>query len=351
MAADPPRETADAHPRRRPSRRLVALTATVLAALVVTLVLLTSMRATPVAGAAAGPPVWFAPNSFWNQQIPAGAPLAPDSAALVGELNRQVRAYTPWVNIDKYSVPVYTVPRNQPRVRVGSTRKFDAGLRSVWASVPIPAKARTSAGDDRHMVVWQPSTDTMWEFWNMRRTKSGGWQAEWGGRMRNVSRKPGYFLTSPGWGATATGLPLVGGLITVRDLKAGRIDHPLAIAVVEAEPNVWSLPAQRTDGFKWTRGISAIPEGTRFRLDPTLDIASLKLPRITRMMAEAAQKYGLIVRDKAGSVVFYMEDPITMARNPYPQLLGKETQASIARAFPWGHLEALPLTLRTWPGG
>ena len=137
------------------------------------------------------------------------------------------------------------------------------------------------------MVVWQPSTDKMWEFWQMHQ-ESDGWHAEWGGEMDNVSTNPGYFThdgQTTNWGATATGLPLLGGLVTAADLKRGYIDHALAISIVEAEKQYWSWPAQRTDGNNWTPGITPIPEGTRFRLDPTLNIAALNLPRIDRMLA------------------------------------------------------------------
>ena len=62
------------------------------------------------------------------------------------------------------------------------------------------------------------------------------WHARWGGEMDNVSTNPGYFThagQTNNWGATATGLPLLGGLITVADLQRGYINHALAISLVE----------------------------------------------------------------------------------------------------------------------
>jgi hypothetical protein len=301
----------------------------------------------PAASGGETTPIRFSPRSFWHRPLPRGQALDDNSPALVAELQRQVNEYSATINIHRYSVPIYEVPRDQPRVRVRNTRSYDAGLNAAWAAVPIPPGARTAAGDDKHMVIWQPSTDTMWEFWNMDRT-AGGWQAEWGGRMTHVSRNPGWYPTFPGWGATASGLPLAAGVITVSELRAGRIEHPLAIAIPESLHNAWSLPAQRTDGYSSTPGITPIPEGARFRLDPRLDLRKLKLPRITRMMAEAAQKYGIILRDKAGAVVFYMEDPVTMPVDPYPTLLRGARLDQIARAFPWRYLQALPLRIRNW---
>ena len=49
-----------------------------------------------------------------------------------------------------------------------------------------------------------------------------------------------------------------------------------------------------------------------------LDVSSIKGPAIVRMLAAAAQRYGIIVRDKAGSVALYGQDPKSLPRNPWP---------------------------------
>jgi hypothetical protein len=64
---------------------------------------------------AATPP--FSPSSVWNKPLSSTTPLAPDSAALVIDLKRQVDTYRAWINTNQFSTPVYTVPANQPRVR------------------------------------------------------------------------------------------------------------------------------------------------------------------------------------------------------------------------------------------
>jgi hypothetical protein len=129
--------------------------------------------------------------------------------------------------------------------------------------------------------------------------------------------------------------------VTYADLQRGYIDHAIAIAVVEAEPKCWSWPAQRTDGSYSTTGITPIPEGTRFRLPQTLDIAALNLPKIVRMLAYAAQKYGIVVRDMAGAVTFYGEDPLSMPTNPWPAAFGNHYPNQVLALFPWSSLQAL----------
>jgi hypothetical protein len=283
----------------------------------------------------------FAADSFWNAPLAADAPLDPRSDALVGELRRQLDLGAPWINTTQYSVPVYRVGAGQRRVRVNLDIPYQP-LQQAWDAVPIPARARPAGGTDGSMVIWQPSTDTLWEFWLMHRS-GGAWHARWGGRMTHVSRSPGYYTGAErNWGVTATSLPLLGGLITLADVRSGHIDHALGLAIPEARSKCWTWPAQRTDGKKDSAG--AIPEGARFRLDPALDLGTLNLYPLVRMMAEAAQRYGVVVTNQAGVVAFAGEDPTPTATNPWGGPKGwfsGQSPATLMHQFPWAHLQAL----------
>ena len=129
------------------------------------------------------------------------------------------------------------VPSTQPRVRV-TLDKYNPALQQAFEAVPLPETAKPAAGWDKHLVVWQIATDTMWEFWALSR-KTDGWHAGWGAKIVRASQSIGV-LPSP-LGATATGLPLLGGLITLDDLRRGHIDHALA------EPPVGAACQRRID--------------------------------------------------------------------------------------------------------
>jgi hypothetical protein len=286
----------------------------------------------PAVASAAGP---FAPDSVWDAQLADDAALVPDSAGLVGELRRQAGlSGGTWINSTSFSVPVYTVGPNQPTVRVTADTPYPP-LQDAWAAVPIPAGAHPAPGSDAHMVVYQPSSDTLWEFWAMYQG-SGGWHASWGGKMEHVSSNPGYFDGT--WGGTATSLALLGGLIRPDELAAGHIDHALAVAIPEAKQNSVVWPAQRGDGV--ATGAHAIPEGTRFRIDPDFDLDSISLAPAARVIAEAIQRYGMIVRDQAGAVVLYAEDPQTMSNDPWPGLFN-EWPNNLLNSLPWAHMEVV----------
>ncbi len=316
--------------------------------------------ASPVSPSEAGPFRFFSPISFWNEPVPASAALDPHSAAIVNAFEAEIakaenaKKGLPTVNTTAWSVPIYTVPAGQPTVKVTREGTSSApALQSAWDAVPLPAGAQPAAGTDKHMVVWQPSSGRLWEFWHLEHT-SAGWRASWGGAMRSASSDSGAYGPEvwPGaqtsWGASASSLSIAGGLITLEDLERGEINHALAMAIPSPRARVYASPAQRTDGGS-TQPLS-LPEGAHLRLEPGLDLASLHLPRLTLMMAEAAQRYGIFIRDAASNVAFYAQDPIPTATNPYAGPLGYfegKSPGELLVSFPWSHLQLLKMALHS----
>jgi hypothetical protein len=143
-------------------------------------------------------------------------------------------------------------------------------------------------------------------------------------------------------------LSIAGGLITLEDLEKGEINHALAIAIPTPRGGVYASPAERTDGGS-TEPLS-LPEGAHLRLDPNLNLAALHLPRLTLMMAEAAQRYGIIVRDQAANVVFFGQDPTPTGTNPYTETPGYfegKPAHQLLESFPWSHLQLLKMELHS----
>ena len=111
---------------------------------------------------------FFSPTSFWNSRLAANAPLDPHSAEIVrafdAEISRQQESKVgPWINSITYSVPIYTVPANQPTVKVeltaasaapstisvergSSAAKFPAVSRHRWSARSLAAKHGSSLG-------------------------------------------------------------------------------------------------------------------------------------------------------------------------------------------------------------
>lgn len=294
----------------------------------------------------------FSPDSFWYQPLPADAPLHPQSEAFKADFLRQKAAYfgTVAVNTKEYSSPVYTVEPTTPTVKVTEWDCQKKGysapeLAAQWTAVPIPSHAVPSKGTDAEMTIYQPSTDTIWEFWQARKV-GGQWQACWGGRLQNASLSNGIF---PGhYGTTATSLPFIGGQITAEELKAGEIKHVMGISLVEAEhKNIYSWPANRSDGLNPQNAPNRIPEGLRLRLDPTVNVDSLPMSNAGKIIAKAAQKYGFVVWDKAGALGIRMQNSATYTSlgqaDPYPALFGWKPNYAVLNGFPWDRLQFLPM--------
>jgi hypothetical protein len=295
----------------------------------------------------------------WNAPLGRDVPLDPASGALVARLNQLVQGNEtsrngPWINTNEYSTPIYTVSADQPTTRVKLDRPEPA-LQAAFTAVPIPTGAQPAAGTDHHMVIWQPSHDRMWEFWQAHH-KPDGWHANWGGAMNHVSTNPGYFTPAawpgakPYWGATATSLPLLGGLIRINEARTGHIDHALALSLPEIRQGQYAFPAQRTDGYN--PGPNTIPEGARFRLDPNLDINKLNLPPLTKALAHAAQTYGIIIRDYSGVVAFVGEDPMGVSGggDPWPAIYGNgQLPSQLLTSFPWDRLQLVRMKLSGGP--
>jgi hypothetical protein len=296
--------------------------------------------------------------------LPANAPLDPTSTAVVGAFDTEMAQEAavekrPTINTTAFSVPVYTVPVDQPLVQVTQTvshgNKLEVALQAAWEAVPLPSNAQPAVGGDKHLVVWQPSTNKLWEFWHLEKAEEG-WKAEWGGAVQNVSSNSGAYGpeawagATTSWGASASSLSIAGGLITLEDLEKGQINHALAMALPDTRAGVYASPAERTDGGD-TEPLS-LPEGAHLRLAPNLNLAALHLPKLTLMMAEAAQRYGIVVRDTGANVAIYAQAPIPTGVNPYTGphgYYGGKSSQQILEAFPWSHLQLLKMELHSTP--
>ena len=323
------------------------------------------------------PGVEFEASSYVHAKLPPDAPIDPRSRVWVASLVSQIsNPYgTATVNINSYAPPVYIAPEKAPTVKVLAARASDPNwsspaLQAQFLDVPLPADFAPSAGTDKEAVVYQPSTGRYWEFWLVEptgaaTTNSAGqsvpqWRAAWGGQLPRLAANPGYFPTTSNgmkFGTTATGLALLGGLMTIAEQKRGVIAHALHIALPQVRSSVWALPARRTDGN--VADPDAIPEGATFRLPAQLNLDAMEMDPYARMLAKAVQTYGLVVRDYSGAVAFYAENPTGMpGPDPYwgpGGILGCPPSGPVPacypdsnnrlRGFPWAQLVAIKATL------
>lgn len=351
-------------------------------------VLLVSLAMAGPANAAA----LFSPTGPWNAPVAASPALDPNSGPIVSTMSSTVAATQaggtyPYINTTSYSTPVYRVGATTPKVplKIDPGNTYQQPLQNAInanGGVPFPAGAQPAPGTDGHITVYDQDRKILYDFWHASSPKMNApgcvllpwkgnrtcyldskWHADWGGIMDQADTDPGVFTNAAwpgltgtqgyGWGSTATSLPVVGGLITFDDLRAGSIDHALAGAFVNSCSAYFVAPAQRRDGTD--AGANCLPEGARLQLDPSYDVNADSNPPITKAIERAAQTYGIIVRDNTGgSFGLYGQDPQTEPSNPYTSgpgvggvnnggrgFLGGMAPYQLLANFPWNRLRMI----------
>jgi len=349
-----------------------------------------------VALALSAPGTPFAASSFWNTLLPASTPVNPNNAAYLNAIAYNLCGgptvtsappptpcptpnYNGALNTSAWSAPLYVVPAGQPTVNVAAEcNGTNTAFAAARANVPVPADAHGSGetavpdtDTDKEIQIYQPSTDKYWDFWNFQKDGSGNWEACWGGTITGVSQSDGLFASHTG--AMATSLPLIGATPRIEELRAGTINHVIGLTigdVASGDLKSTVIPANTpgaTSGVSWpaSRGDGgstdplAIPEGLRFRLNPSLDVNTLNLSPVAKVIAVAAQKYGFVVDDSCGQpcVPIRLGDPTAYTSaglpNPYTSgpgvsgvgnsgLYGGVSGSQIMKNFPWNQLQALP---------
>lgn len=331
----------------------------------------------------------FSPLAWRNQPLAPDASLDSDQSA-AQRLLTQLSMHGSWVNTKEWSAPIYVVPGNQKRVGVHVEAHERPELWGDWQGAPIPSDAvgappadgyddrdslfqrlNRKQWTDRRMVLYQPATDTLWEFVHLIK-RGGVFYAADGGRISNLSDSlgtwdPWPFPNDP-HGTTGAGIPLFAGIQTINEVtQRGSIDHVVALTLphtadvdpAHPNPDVTGVrpPAIRSDGDRNPVLFpDAIAEGTRFRLPASLDIAALGLTPYGKILATAMQRYGAVVVDRNcalgqvctgdspdsnAAVTFYAEQPRGVV-DPWAAKFGQGFPMGALRNFPWTQLQVLP---------
>jgi hypothetical protein len=194
-----------------------------------------------------------------------------------------------YINSDYWTTPVYHATKKTPRIVVRIENH------NSRITIPYTPAWHPSPDGDAHIAIIDNSTGCDYEFQQFDpRTLTAIGE----GTYRVFSGSGAHVRT----GHTGSALSLLAGLIRPSDIKAGVIHHALAFAAPVTGPGFVS-PATSSDG----RNPDGIPEGTRFRLDPTLDLSSLGLSPVQLIVARALQRYGMYLRDTGGAVAIFAE--------------------------------------------
>ncbi|HXA43809.1 MAG TPA: hypothetical protein VNV65_12955 [Candidatus Solibacter sp.] len=252
--------------------------------------------------AAASPAVGACPafpaNNVWNTDI-SGLPLHPSSAAWVGNMGGTSRLLHPDFGPSggyPYGIPFNVVDSSHPKINISFQYNDESD------QVPYPFGSDTSieggpnATGDRHAIMIDQSTCTLYELYNAQYNGSTGSTAG-SGATWNLA---GNALRPAGWtSADAAGLPIFPGLLRLEEVNSGSVRHAIRFTAQQTDRSyLW--PARHQAGAASSPSLP--PMGARFRLRAGYDIS--RFSAATQVVLKAMQHYGLILADNGSNWYF-----------------------------------------------
>jgi len=287
-------------------------------------------------------------DSIFNQDVQ-DWPVTSNSAALAADIVSEYQsAYgAVAVNTDR---PVYWVPADQPLVPISVQTGCNDFTSDTGSDVPIPTNAVAGDDSDGVLTIYQPSTETDWEFKQATDT-NGSWSACWGGKL-NMETSTGVFPFP--YGETATGISNLATEITEADVASGSIDHAIAMQVL-GDSCTWDptgsdgglYPADRSDcGYSASEHPNWPEEGQWFRFPANLAMPSGLTP-FGQMVFKAIQTYGAVVVNQGGSVALDADQPTAWAgeghsgTDPITASWDGQPEYAVVASLPWADLQAV----------
>jgi hypothetical protein len=268
--------------------------------------------------------VLFAGARWLNDPIPAGAALDPQSSQLAAELaNGQ--------HVDDsiaFGIGVYEVPSNSSSVKRATCKLSTSWGLTQIANVAYPSSnpGNVPSGSDHGYAIIDWDAGIVTNLWGAKWSASG-WTAEAGTQLPITGDGIEKVDTS-----TGADLACAAGIVRLSELKAGKIAHALVFSSNMAAKSVKRYPANKTDGSDMTGVSPALPEGSRIRLDPTIDLTKISgITDLELAVGLALQEYGAFCCDNGGArIAIRFEE-------------GNDGQADYYQMphLPWSHLQVL----------
>ena len=242
----------------------------------------------------------FPATSWWHADV-STLPVHPRSAQWLARIGSRTTRLHPDFGPAygeqpvPYGIPVTVVKAGTARVAV----RFGYADESDRVRYPLNRSTRIEGGanaeGDRHAIVVDAGTCTLFETWDTHLT-ARGWYAGSGAvwSLRSNALRPA------GWtSADAAGLPILPGLLRYDEVAAGRVDHAIRFtAPTTSRSYLW--PARHQAGS--TSDPRFPPMGARFRLKASFRTTGYSPAAAT--VIRAMKRYGLVLADNGSPWYF-----------------------------------------------
>ncbi len=222
-------------------------------------------------------------TNVWNRRVDT-LPVAANSAAMIAAIGLGASLHPDFSNGGGYGIPYNLVGAGTPRTSV----TFQYADESDPGPYPIPAAPKVEGGSDRHLLMVDTDSCTLFELFAASSTGSG-WTAGSGAIFDLRSNE----LRPAGWtSADAAGLPILPGLVRYTDVAGGAIDHAIRFtAPSTCHGYVYPATHQAGSGSCDTKP----PMGLRVRLNASVDVSGFG-PQ-AQVVLRALQRYGMLLAD------------------------------------------------------
>ncbi len=231
-------------------------------------------------------------DSPWNADI-SGVSVDPSSDAIIARIGKDTPLHADfggeWEGVP-IGIPYVVVDKTQKKVPVA----FDTAEESDAGPYPIPPDAPIEGGPngdgDRHVLVLDRDSLTLFELYAAYPDGEGGWKAGSGAKWdleQNQVRPDGW--TS----ADAAGLPILPGLVRYDEVVEKRaIEHALRFTLSKTR-QAYVPPASHWASEETDEDLP--PMGMRVRLKADYDISGFS-PE-AQVILQALKTYGMILAD------------------------------------------------------
>jgi hypothetical protein len=240
-----------------------------------------------------------------------------------------------------YDMAYVLVPPGQPKVNVRITeypQESDAGPYPIPEDLPIEGwptcsredprtigltltdiqRDKLNLGGDRHAIVVDPSSRTLYEFWQMKRTPQG-WQASQASIFDLKSNR----LRPDGWTSSdAAGLPIFPAIVRYDELRRGVIRHAMRVTVRRTR-RAYVAPATHFASRDTNENLPRM--GERLRLRQDFDISRFSPP--VQAILKGLKQYGMFVADNG------LDWAISVAPDPRIPVMHEELRKVPGAAF------------------
>jgi hypothetical protein len=282
---------------------------------------------------------WYAPTSFWNTPIAAGAAIDPNSA---GMISYAIASYANGANLANTSAwgmsYVTTTATGSKNYTVACTQYCSGSS----ISFPIPAGTLANTGSDHHLAVINTTTNTELDMWEASYNSSNDtWSAGSLGTTSTVGWGAMCALGQLCNGEVAAGFAMLGGAIRPEEIAAGLIPHALSITTPATKSGYIACPATHTDGA--SSNANAIPEGARIQLNPSFNVAAQSWSTWQKTIAYALQTYGAYVSDTSGSLALYAVNDMNSGNTTWASV-GMSGSGESLSFLPWSEFQVIQMT-------